>query len=285
MKLMKYTFRTPLFGSIECEELLPDTDGRIDLSPEQMCRMYEQGDELLRFLSDNVEDLTFCVPEELQSVILRAEFGDCAILGGKMWLNTYIWVEGDLTELGIQQIEDWIAGQMSDGWGEGLEQRSWTEKRVERPFVYFNEYTMEFQEDYELCEVSYYVNPWNSEEFYIYLDDCEEVQELTTYKVVATVDLPHHNREVIQIEDGLSLTLFLKESGQPDLAGIIKENCPVVPCNVYLVRDLNGNSGIELLPKWVVDRGSFCAHYDMSVEEEVRGQQMPVTKAILELLK
>lgn len=285
MKLMKYTFRTPLFGSIECEELLSDTDGRIELSPEQMCRMYDQGPELQMFLTENMEDLTFCVPEELQDVVLRAEFGDCAMLGGKMWLHTYIWVEGNLTDTGIEQIQNWIVGQMSDGWGEGLEQTAWQERRVERPVVYFDEYMLDFEEDREVCEISYYANPWSADEFYIYLDDCEEVEELTIYKVAATVDLPHHNREVIQIDDRLALTLFLKDSGCSTLEEAIKENCPVVPCKVYLVRDLNGNSGIELLPKWVVENGAFCAYYDMSVEEEIRATQMPLTKAVLELLK
>ena len=177
MKLMKYTFRTPLFGSIECEELLSDTDGHIELSPEQMCKLYDEGPELLMFLSEHAEDLTFCVPKELEDIIIRAQFGDCYMLGGKMWLHTYIWVEDILTEEGIQQVKNWICGQMSDGWGEGLEQTPWNTSWVDKPVMFFDEYTLEFDRDIQHCQVSYYVNPWNSDEFCIYLDDCEEVEE------------------------------------------------------------------------------------------------------------
>ena len=41
-----------------------------------------------------------------------------------------------------------------------------------------HEYTLEFDTNDESCEVSYYVNTWNSEDFYVYLDDCEEFEEL-----------------------------------------------------------------------------------------------------------
>jgi len=289
MKLKKYTFRTPLFGSIECEELLSDTDGRIELAPQQMCRMYDMGEELLRFLTENAEDLAEHLPEELEDVVLRAEFGDCAMCGGSMLLRTHIWVDGNLTETGIEQIQEWIRGQMSDGWGEGLEQRAWKTDKVKKPIMYFDEYTLEFVEDEIECDVSYYVNPWNADEFYIYLDDCEEVAEVTSINVVATVDIPNHSREVIKFDDSLQLKLFLKECGQPCVTGLIKDNCPVVPSNVYLVRELNKDDGSKLLPKWVVETGVFCGFYDVSVsaDDEIRvaGYQMHLSRAILELLK
>ena len=178
MKLKKYTFRTPLYGSIQCEELLPDTDGRIELSPVQMARMYDiNGQELMMFLTENVVDLASCVPQEFRNGVRHAEFGDFAILGGKMWLKTYIYTEDGLNDEEITHIQEWIRGQMSDGWGEGLEQRAWMTDRVRKPVVYFEESTMEFDTYEELCDVSYYVNPWNSEEFFVVLDDCEEVEE------------------------------------------------------------------------------------------------------------
>ena len=175
MKLKKYTFRTPLFGSIDCEELLLDTDGHIELSPEQMCRLYDDNEDLLMFLTRNMEDLAEYVPGELMNVVLRAEFGDFAMIGGKMYLRTYIWTEEDLTELQISLIQEWITGQMSDGWGESLEQQEWMYRRVERPYVYFDEDSVDFEEDYETCGVYYYVHPWNAGEYYIEMDECEEV--------------------------------------------------------------------------------------------------------------
>lgn len=286
MKLMKYTFRTPLFGSIEGANLLIDTDARIDLSPQQMARLYDNGPELSLFLTENSEDLTFCVPEELQDVILRAEFGDFAILGGKMWLMTRIWVEGNLTDTGIGQIQDWIAGQMSDGWGEGLEQTAWMERQVEKPVLYFDEWMLDFEEDRERCEISYYVNPWTSGEFYIYLDDCEEVEEDVETEVVASITLPFHQRKVTKVGNELSLKIFLRKHNQEQLIDIIQEHRPTpASSSVYLVTNPDGPSGEEILPKWVHQSGAFCAYYDMETDQEVRGYQLPVAKAVSELLK
>lgn len=286
MKLKKYTFKTPLFGSISCEEVLSDTDGHIELTPEQMCRLYDQRDKLHKFLTDNQEDLSSYVPEELTSVILRAEFGDFAMLHGRMYLRTYIWVEEDLTETGIEQIQEWISGQMSDGWGEGLEQRTWWEHRIEKPTIYFDEDCCEFETDTEYCHVYYYAHPWNSSQFEIELEECEEVEEDTKFEVVATMALPFHNRQVIKLSSGLGLKMFLRDFGQAEeLYREIDDSSPLVKYTVYLVRDLDGNSGIELLPRWVYEAGSKCYFNDNTLEDKVRRTEMPVSKAILELLK
>lgn len=285
MKLTKYTFRTPLFGSISCEEVLSDTDGHIELSPQQMCSMYDKGPELMLFLSENAEDLTSCVPEEMDNVVFRAEFGDCAMVSHQMWLRTYIWVDGDLTESGVETIQEWIVGQLSDGWGEGLEQRAWKDERIRKPVMYFDEDSCEFEEDHEYCHVSYYVHPWNSDEFEIYLEDAEKVEEEVELKVVATMALPHHNRQVIKLSTPFALRMFLKDFGRPDIAATIEDACMMPKCSFYLVRDFEGESGMEILPKWACEHGSFCSLYDMSTEEEVRETQMPVSKAVLELLK
>lgn len=89
----------------------------------------------------------------------------------------------------------------------------------------------------------------------------------------------------MQFDDSIQLKLFLKESGQSEIAEVIKDACPVVPCSVYLVRTLNGNSGVELLPKWVVQSGFFCAYYDGTLEDEVTGTQVSISRAVLELLQ
>lgn len=285
MKLNKYTFTTPVFGSIECEELLSDTDGRIELSPMQMCRLYTEDDKLARFLTENMEDLAWCVPEELRDTVLRAEFGDFAMLGGTMYLRTYIWVRGHLTDEGIVGAKHWISGQMSDGWGEGLEQKPWKEERVRKPVMYFNEWSLEFEEDQELCEVSYYVNPWNTYDFEVMLEDVEEVEEATHLEIVANITLPHHSRQVIKLRPGLDLRVFLMDFGQEHLAQRFETLHPQKADYLYLVRDPEGNSGIEIMPKCVYERGSFCYLYDMTLEDSITETRMPVSIAILELLK
>ena len=285
MKLTKYTFRTPLFGSISCEEVLSDTDGRIELSPEQMCRMYDQGSELLLFLSENADDLAWCVPEEVSDIVLRAEFGDCAMIRGRMYLRTYIWTVEDANETVICRLMDWITGQISDGWGEGLEQKSWKDERVRKPVMYFDEDSCEFEEDYEDHWVSYYVHPWSSDEFEIYLEDVEDVEEEVELKVVATMSLPYHNRQVVKLSDSFALRMFLKDFGRPDLTDKIEDTCMIHGSSFYLVRDFEGDSGVEILPRWACEHGAHCSLCDVSVEGDFKVTQMPVSKAVLELLK
>lgn len=285
MKLTKYTFKTPLFGSIQAEELLYDTDGRIELCPEQMCRMYDKSEKLLIFLNENSEDLAQYVPEELENVVLRAEFGDCAMLGGEMFLRTYIYTEEPLTDEGIKQIQGWITGQMSDGWGEGLEQREWMTERIEKPIIYFDEHSLEFEEDVECFEVEYFVNPWNREDFTIECEEVEEVEEDISFKIVATMSLPFHQRQVIKLHGDFALKMFLKDFNQEHFAKTIQDSLPFNNPTYYIVRDVDGNSGIEVLPRWVVENKNFSAVYDMNEDEDVNCTQMPLVKALLELLK
>lgn len=285
MKLTKYTFRTPLFGSIDAEELISDTDGLIELSPEQMCSMYDKGPELLVFLSENAEDLAWCVPEEISNIVLRTEFGECAMVGGKMYLRTYIWTEEDAGSPIICKIMDWITEQMSDGWGKSLEQRAWKEERVRKPVMHFDEHSLKFKMKEEMCEVSYYVHPWKSDESKIYLEDAEDVEEEVELSVVATMSLPFRNRQVVKLPDSFALRMFLKDFGRPDIASTIEDTCPIPNCSFYLVRDFEGESGIEILPKWAFEHGSFCSVYDASYEDEIKSTQMPVSEAVLELLK
>lgn len=282
MKLMKYTFDTPLFGSIECEELLSDTDGRIDLSPQQMCRLYDRDSELAEFLESCVEDLAFCVPEQFKDTVLRAEFGDFDLHGGMMWLQTHIWVTAHLTQSGIEEIQEWISGQMSDGWGEGVEQCEWMTTTVSKPTVYFDEWTLDFEESEELCEVSYCAHPWNADEFYISLVDVEEVEVETQFDIIASMNLPRHNRKVLKCANGLPLRLLLKQYGQPGMFDNIQDSCVTEEALVYLVQDMDAE---ELLPNWVIESGEFCCLYDVDDKKQIGGDPMPLTAAIAELLK
>ena len=118
-----------------------------------------------------------------------------------------------------------------------------------------------------------------------YLEDAEDVEKEIELQVVATMSLPYRNRQVVKLPDLFALRMFLKDFGRPDIASTIEDTCPIPDCSFYLVRDFEGESGIEILPKWAFEHGSFCSVYDASYEDEIKSTQMPVSEAVLELLK
>lgn len=286
MKLYKYTFISPVCGSIECEELFPDSDGRYELSPEQMSDLYDQDESLLMFLTENSEDLSFYAPEELKDIIFRAEFGDCDLSGCGMHLRTHIWVMEHLTEEGIEKLQHWIAGQLSDGWGEGLEQRNWRHDRVRKPIMHFDEYYLEFEENYEMCDVYYYVNPWNAREFDVILETCEEVDAEAEISVVGTTMLPGHTRQVIRVQNGIHLRMFLKDCGQEELASEIERSFAPTVFDAYIVRDLDANSEEQILHKWACGDDTICTLFDRTRDDDhTITYNMAVSNAVPELLK
>lgn len=42
---------------------------------------------------------------------------------GELWGVTEVKIQGKLTPMEYAELTDWLAGQFSEGWGEGFEQR------------------------------------------------------------------------------------------------------------------------------------------------------------------
>jgi hypothetical protein len=42
---------------------------------------------------------------------------------GELWGVTEVQAHGELSPSELAELTDWLSGQFSDGWGEGLEQR------------------------------------------------------------------------------------------------------------------------------------------------------------------
>lgn len=249
MKLRKYTYRSPLFGSISSEELFPDTDGIYELSPEAMARMYDRHYELSRFLEKEKECLEKYVPDKFLGTIIKAEFGDYGFRDGKMWLYTHIWTIDDLTDSGIEEIADWIEGQMSDGWGEGLEQREWkTDTEYVRSTV-FDEYSCSFEEEDVSCQVYYYVDPWNSRDFELIPEDVE-IEEWEDGKVVGMLELPDKKLEILKFNNFADLDILLSVYDATGLKQMVKDRgCEDAP--VYVVKE-TVDGVIHILTKYAV---------------------------------
>lgn len=286
MKLMKYTFRSPLFGSIYSDELFPNTDyGSFELSAEGMAAMYDKyGENLMMFLTENIEDLAEYVDAKFRGLVVKACFGDFAIQNGRMYLLTYIYTLDGLSDSGIEDIREWISGQMSDGWGESLEQREWKRERVYRKHTVFDEYSMEFEDEEEPCEVYYYCKPWNYDDFYIDLYDCTEEEVDVEGKVVATLNIPGKELQVLKVKNANDLLLLLTAYGAEELKRLT--NVEDMAENIgpfYLVREFVDDEAV-FLPKYVYQDGEVSQEA-FFVMDEGCCYFMDLHKAIITLLK
>ena len=282
MRTIKYTFRTPLHGSIDCSDVLPDQDS-IKLSPRDMCTLYSDHKELDEFLRNHKENLTSCVDEQLHHVVLRAEFGDVAMLNGELYLLTYIWTYSVLSDERIEYILGWISGQLSDGWGEGLEQRSWKQERVIRPYVYFDEDSLTFEQDEEEWFVRYYVHPWTYEDYSIDLHevDAEDVEDP---EMVASMSVMSYRRVVYKFTTASDLIVFLQYNDAQELATWLEGHLLDHPADIYYIAVTpQEGGGIVIGSKFALSAhdecfvfGIYstisplavtCTHYNLSTEE------------------
>ena len=175
MKCIKLTYRSPMFGLISCPDAAQFKLDRIELSPSQMCSLYDR-DSLCKFLKDNEDELSEYFCDDLKDLIVRADFGKFEESEGGMYFLTKIYVRREPTSSEYRYIIDWITGQMSDGWGEGLEQHSFMEEPVSWSEPVFDVKECTWYTEEVNFSAEYYVKPWSSSsKFRVDLWDSEEV--------------------------------------------------------------------------------------------------------------
>ena len=163
MKTTHFRFKTPCYGRIYGESVFEGTpyesEGQcIDASV--MANLYERHPELSVFLDRNKEEMTQYIDSENKPLedVVRLELGDYGVFNGQFCLVHHVWIKGQLDEISeeeIHAVEEYIMGQLSDGWGEGLEQRAWMSHYIEWSQPYFDTDSAEFEEEYFRDNVSY----------------------------------------------------------------------------------------------------------------------------------
>jgi hypothetical protein len=219
MKLYKYTFKSPLRGSIQCEKLFSDTDGSKELDSEDMARLCSSDHQLCEFLENNREDLTEYICASLKTDVRKMEVGDYGIMEGELCLLSYVWVEEELTEAGMQEVMDYLTGQLSDGWGEGLAQRHWRKDIARYSTPYFDTYSSDWEGEDHNTEAYFYVSPWYRRGFTLELDnfEIEEVADPEPVVQSARCELMPNGgykvRTVYQLNNEAEGLNYIKNSG------------------------------------------------------------------------
>ena len=143
------------------------------------------------------------------------ELGDYGVFNGQFCLVHHVWIKGQLDEISeeeIHAVEEYIMGQLSDGWGEGLEQREWMNHYVEWSQPYFDTDSAEFEEEYFRDNVSYYLVPWNSRMEITRLD-YEECELDVSAELIATMERKEDRftRHVMSVKNDLELKTVVEE--------------------------------------------------------------------------
>lgn len=220
MKTTHFRFRTPCYGRIYGDSVFEGTpyenEGQ-EISATAMANLYEKYPQLSQFLERNKEEMTQYIDSENRPLedVVRLELGDYGVFNGQFCLVHHVWIKGHLDEISgeeIHAVEEYIMGQLSDGWGEGLEQREWMDHDVEWSHPYFDTDSAEFEEEYFRDNVSYYLVPWNSKMKITRLD-YEEGEIEVSAELIATMERKEDRftRYVVSVRNELELKTVVEE--------------------------------------------------------------------------
>ena len=220
MKTTHFRFKTPCYGRIYGESVFEGTpyenEGQ-DIDASVMANLYERYPALSVFLDRNKEEMTQYIDSENKPLedVVRLELGDYGVFNGRFCLVHHVWIKGQLDEISeeeIHAVEEYIMGQLSDGWGEGLEQREWMSHYIEWSQPYFDTDSAEFEEEYFRDNVSYYLEPWNSKMEITRLD-YEECELDVSAELIATMERKEDRftRYVMSVKNELELKTVVEE--------------------------------------------------------------------------
>lgn len=220
MKTTHFRFRTPCYGRIYGDSVFEGTEyesGGLEIGATAMANLYERYSQLSQFLERNKEEMTQYIDSENKPLqyVVRLELGDYGVFNGQFCLVHHVWIKGQLDEISEEElhaVEEYIMGQLSDGWGEGLEQREWLNHYVEWSHPYFDTASAQFEEEDFRDNVSYYLVPWNSEIEITQLDS-EECELDVSAELIATMERKQDRftRYVMSVRNELELKTVVEE--------------------------------------------------------------------------
>lgn len=220
MKTTHFRFRTPCYGRIYGDSVFEGTayeSGGQEICATAMANLYERYSQLSEFLERNKEEMTQYIDSDNKPLedVVRLELGDYGVFNGQFCLVHHVWIKGqpdEISEKELHAVEEYIMGQLSDGWGEGLEQREWLNHYVEWSHPYFDTASAQFEEEDFRDNVSYYLVPWNSEMEITQLDS-EECELDVSAELIATMERKEDRftRYVMSVKNELELKTVVEE--------------------------------------------------------------------------
>lgn len=216
MKAIHYRFATEIHGMVSADDVFEGTmyeNEGFRLDANQMARIFDSSPSLATFLDGEKCDVTQFVPQELKESILKITLGDYALIDGKLYFIHHVWfADHEDTPENVDAVDSYITGQLSDGWGEGLEQRPFGEETVRWDKPYFDEYSLEFDREECRVDAAYYVVPWDDGKISPSVLDMEPEDFEFSIKEIAQLELDTETRNVYMVQGQAALAQLFKDA-------------------------------------------------------------------------
>lgn len=297
MKTTHFRFRTPCGCRIVAESAFNGTPYQNEgmfLNARKTARLYESNSEISQFLEENKEDITSYVDQELMEEIgvVKMILGDYGCINGDFCLIHHVWVRGQVDETSeeeLSKIQDYIQSQLSDGWGESLEQKCAMTETVRWSTPYYDDDSMEWAE--EECEdaVEYLLDPWSQVYEIEVFPDAEEEELDIAGEFVASMKMlhKHFTRYVVLVRDSAEFEeLKTKVYNAEELTGLVASYAypMLIPLSQY--EEYSAEKPYIAAYRLLAHSGTYNQYTIIDRDKYTENiLKLPLYDAIIELLK
>lgn len=139
-------------------------------------------DEIKEFIEDEKEELAQYIDDRYSCLygVVTEIYAGVKLMDGQMFSLTEVTTTRELSDEEKSALLEYLIGQFSDGWGEGVEQREFTEVTEYETEEYYDEDEEEVVTDEFPVQTYLYLHFWQPKGFNLRFVELDEVNEAPT---------------------------------------------------------------------------------------------------------